>query len=210
MSDPKAATKKQQAVETAAVFAAVFAAARADILRRLKATGSFGNLLTDVWKDLLRTRVRERAEAVVQAVAPDVELARVEGKINAYADWFAQTWDEQVREALSQVDVLAADIDAEVKAALDAYMSRDTAFLRADSLSVEMGNFAAIEEAVMQGHTTKTWQIQGPTTRPTHVALDGSKIDITYVFGNGLQYPGAPGPPEERINCDCYLTFEGA
>ena len=210
MSDPHAEAKKRHAAETAAAFAAVFAAARADVLSRFTASGSVRDLLTTVWRDLLRTRTHERALAVVQAVAPDVELARVEGKLKAYADWFATTWDEQVREALAQVDVLAADIEAEIRAAWDTAASPDVAKLRADSLSVEMGNFAATEDAMMKGHTTKTWRIKGATTRPSHIALEGASAPIADFFANGLQYPGAPGPPEERVNCDCYLTFEGA
>jgi hypothetical protein len=73
-----------------------------------------------------------------------------------------------------------------------------------------MGNFAAIEEAMVSGSATKTWRTQGATTRPSHLALEGSSIPIAGFFANGLQYPGAPGPPEERVNCDCYLTFGGA
>jgi hypothetical protein len=207
VSDPNAAAKREQAVQTAMVLAAVFAAARTDVLRRLHVTGTLRDVLTNVWRDLLRTRVHERSLAVVQAVSPDVELARIEGKINAYADWFATTWDESIREALAQVDVLAQDINTEVVAALDTVASPEVAKLRADSLSVEMGNFAAIEEAMNGGKATKTWRIQGATTRPSHLALEGSSAPIDGFFPNGLQYPGAPGPPEERVNCDCYLTF---
>jgi hypothetical protein len=210
VSDPKAAAKRQQAAETAAALAAVFAAARADVLRRLDATGSIRDLLQTMWRDLLRTRVRERATSVIQAVAPDLPIARVEGRVAAYADWFATTWDESVRQALAEVDVLAEDLMAEVVAKFDEYGGGDVAKLRADNLSVEMGNFAAIEEAMVSGSATKTWRTQGATTRPSHLALEGASIPIAGFFANGLQYPGAPGPPEERVNCDCYLTFGGA
>lgn len=210
MSDPKEAAKRQQAAETAAVLAALFAAARADVLRRLSAAGTLRGILSAVWRDLLRTRVYERAVAVVRAVAPDLDLPRVEGKINAYADWFAKTWDGSVRQALDAVDVLAADLATEVGSALDTVAGDGMAKLWADSLSVEMGNFAAIEEAMIRGAATKTWRARGATTRPSHLALDGTEVPIAGYFANGLQYPGAPGPPEERVNCDCYLTFGGA
>lgn len=207
MSDPKAEAKRKQAVETAAALTAVWVAARADVLSRFDATGSIRDLLADVWRALLEKRVAERAAAVVQAVAPDVFPERVQGKVDAYAKWMADTWHEAVKERLAEVDVLSADLRAAVEKVMDDVV--DTSHLRADSLSVDMGNFAAIEEATIQGHATKTWRIKGETTRPTHMALAGQTIPIADMFGNGLQYPGAPGPPEERVNCDCYLTFGG-
>lgn len=208
MSDPKAQAKQQQAAKTAAALAAVWVAARADVLRRFDATGSIRDLLADAWRELLHKRIAERSLAVVEAVAPDVFPERVQGKVDAYAEWLAGTWDEAVKQRLSEVDVLAADLRAEVERVMSDVV--DTSHLRADSLSVDMGNFAAIEEATIQGHASKTWRIQGATTRPTHEALAGATIPIEGFFANGLQYPGAPGPPEERVNCDCYLTFEGA
>jgi hypothetical protein len=210
VSDPKAAEKRRQAAETALVFAALFAAARADVLRRFEATGSVANLLTSTWGALLGTRVRERALAVIEAVAPDIDPARVVGKVDAYADWFAKAWEESVREALASFDVLADDLADQIAERLDMVAGPDVAKLRADNLSVEMGNFAAIEQAVNHGHATKTWRTKGATTRPSHLALEGATVPIVDFFANGLQYPGAPGPPEERVNCDCYLTFGGA
>lgn len=208
MSDPKAQAKRKQAAETAAALSAVYVAARADVLRRFALNGSVRDLLAPHWRELLQRRVGERAMAVIQAVAPDVFPERVQGKVDAYAEWFARTWEDSVKEHLAAVDVMAADLRAEVEMVMDEEVN--ISHLRADSLSVDMGNFAAIEEATIAGHKMKTWRIQGETTRPTHMALEGQTIPIEGFFGNGLQYPGAPGPPEERVNCDCYLTFEGA
>lgn len=207
MSDPKATVKRRQAVETAAALAAVYAAARADVLKRFSATGTVRGLLASSWRDLLQRRVQERALAVIGAAVPGIDPTRVQGKVDAYAEWFAKEWDETVRASLASLDVLAADLEAEIRKTMDAVV--DTSHLRADNLSVEMGNFAAIEEAIISGRATKTWRTQGATTRPSHLALEGQTMPIAGLFGNGLQYPGAPGPPEERINCDCYLTFGG-
>ncbi len=43
----------------------------------------------------------------------------------------------------------------------------------------------------------------------SHLALNGLTIPIGEKFENGLAYPGAPGPPDETANCNCWLTFGG-
>lgn len=205
MTDPHAEAKQQQAAATAATLTAVYTAMRADVLRRLREVGSI--LLPATWRDRLQSRVRERSLATIKAIAPSLDESRIAGKVDAYAKWFAATSDEVTRQALSEVDLSSLDLPAAVAEVLDRVIAASK--IRADSLSVEMGNFAALEQATLEGQRTKTWRIQGASTRDTHRAISGETVGIGETFRNGLAYPGAPGPPEERINCDCYLTFGG-
>lgn len=59
----------------------------------------------------------------------------------------------------------------------------------------------------------KTWIAEeDERTRPTHRRADGQTVRATTAFRVGkarLQYPGDPsGPPEEVINCRCYIAWE--
>lgn len=45
-------------------------------------------------------------------------------------------------------------------------------------------------------------------TRESHVDVDGEVQEIEKPFSNGLDYPGAMGPPEEVYNCRCTMVSE--
>lgn len=45
-------------------------------------------------------------------------------------------------------------------------------------------------------------------TRASHVDIDGEVREINEEFSNGLDYPGAPGAPEEVYNCRCTMVSE--
>lgn len=52
----------------------------------------------------------------------------------------------------------------------------------------------------------KEWlATRDPRTRDSHIDIDREVRPIDQEFSNGLMYPGAPGPPEEVINCRCAL-----
>ena len=52
----------------------------------------------------------------------------------------------------------------------------------------------------------KEWlATRDPRTRDSHIDIDREVRPIDQKFSNGLMYPGAPGPPEEVINCRCAL-----
>lgn len=56
----------------------------------------------------------------------------------------------------------------------------------------------------------KVWHAMAGA-RPTHAAASGQKVALNESFSVGaakLPYPGAPGPPEETINCRCSLQYE--
>lgn len=45
-------------------------------------------------------------------------------------------------------------------------------------------------------------------TRDSHVDVDGEVQELDHPFSNGLDYPGAAGPPEEVYNCRCTMESE--
>ena len=45
-------------------------------------------------------------------------------------------------------------------------------------------------------------------TRDSHVDVDGEVQELDHPFSNGLDYPGAVGPPEEVYNCRCSMESE--
>lgn len=73
----------------------------------------------------------------------------------------------------------------------------------------DAASFGSHEAAKKARATHKTWHL-GPSGRhrASHVALAGSTVAMGDRFGNGLAYPRAPGPVEERINCSCWLTYQ--
>ena len=76
-----------------------------------------------------------------------------------------------------------------------------------------IANEAAFTTAGHDGATQKTWHcMMLPTSRDTHIYLDGVKAPIDGEFysfkGGSTKYPGQWGIAEEDINCMCWLTFE--
>lgn len=73
-------------------------------------------------------------------------------------------------------------------------------------------NRAMFDGAKKGGATKKTWNcMMLPTSRDTHIYLDGTTVDIDAEFysfrGGSTLYPGQWGIAEEDINCLCSLTF---
>lgn len=73
-------------------------------------------------------------------------------------------------------------------------------------------NAGAYEAAKRGGATEKVWHcMMLPTSRDTHVYLDGVSAPIDGVFysfkGGSTMYPGEWGIAEEDINCLCWLTY---
>lgn len=204
MSDPKAEVKAAQAVSTASTLAAVYAAARDDVLRKFKRTGNVRDLLSDAWVELLAIRLAERAAEIIHAVEPDLPPESVADKVDAYAEWHAKSWAESVRESLDHIDVMSPTLVADVGLVMDAVVA--SAQPDAVRVTSQIGNFATFESAKVQGHKTKTWHTSGHP-RSSHALIAGQTVPLFEPFGNGLQYPGAPGPPQEVAHCRCWITF---
>ena len=74
-------------------------------------------------------------------------------------------------------------------------------------------NEAMYETALKAGATTKKWHcLMMPTSRDTHVYLDGVEVPLDAEFysfnGDSTYFPGQWGVAEEDINCCCYLTYK--
>lgn len=75
-----------------------------------------------------------------------------------------------------------------------------------------MYNQGAYDTAKEAGATSKEWVCQMiPTSRDTHVYLNGTKVgidDAFYTFnGNQAQFPGQFGVAEEDVNCLCEVRY---
>ena len=70
------------------------------------------------------------------------------------------------------------------------------------------GQNNAVEQLAEKGLTIiRTWRTSGSNTRESH-QIDGEEAGVDERFSNGLLYPMEDGaPPEEVINCDCYLEI---
>lgn len=74
-------------------------------------------------------------------------------------------------------------------------------------------NAAKFTGAKKAGAKFKTWNCSMlPTSRDTHIYLDGTTIPIDAEFysykGGKTLYPSQWGIPEEDCNCLCWLTFD--
>lgn len=83
----------------------------------------------------------------------------------------------------------------------------------AETEAHRIGNTAAYDTAVRAGATTKTWVcMMLPTSRDTHIYLDGMTVPIDGYFysykGGKTQFPGEWGIADEDCNCLCELEFK--
>ncbi|MGH6654814.1 MAG: hypothetical protein ACRDVE_06370, partial [Actinocrinis sp.] len=70
-----------------------------------------------------------------------------------------------------------------------------------------VSGYAEHSAAVQAGMTHKTWRT-GDNPRAAHAAVDGQRVPIDGVFGNGLMYPGDPSEgPDESARCNCSLSY---
>lgn len=89
-------------------------------------------------------------------------------------------------------------------------LSNDRAVRDAKTEANTIYNIKEFNDAVSKGKTMKTWHtMEDERVRETHVICDRVTIPIADAFPNGLLYPHEPSaPPEEVINCRCWLTYK--
>lgn len=85
-------------------------------------------------------------------------------------------------------------------------------FAVAESESERMIGAGGFDTATEAGARYKTWRcMKLPTSRDTHIFLDGEKRKINERFvtfaGNMALYPGDFDVPEENVNCLCSLKY---
>jgi HK97 family phage portal protein len=80
---------------------------------------------------------------------------------------------------------------------------------RAWTAATESRSFGSHDAAGASGLTHKVWRTGGTTPRTSHKALNGDRVALDDVFGNGCRWPGdAHGRESETANCNCKLTYE--
>jgi hypothetical protein len=217
LAAPHADARAQHAAETAAAIAAVYAAMKVDVLDRLHA-GFLSGLLSRRWRTVLAEAVNRvlfgTASDIGALTAADLygehapfDPAYLANYVEAVSDSFATGRVDDLRQEFDQIVAdLVAKSEAEAVAEVQATMDRLDAETDAKALTNAAANFGAHDAARAVGATEKTWRT-GSNPRPTHRALNGSTVNLDQVFANGLHYPGAPGPPEETANCNCWLDF---
>lgn len=214
--DPYASEKRQRVAETLAVLAAVYAAARVDVLRSVS-LGQVRNPLPARWRDRVREVVREQAEITTSLVGRRAVSAFTDGRaefdidraaafLDKFADEFAKAWDAGTTEALNTIDLRLPDLDAAAAEVMDAVINQ--APTDAEDITQRAANLGLVDAGKAAGATTKTW-LTGTNPRPTHAALNGVTVPIDERFPNGLRFPGAPGPPSEVAGCNCSLRIGG-
>jgi hypothetical protein len=90
---------------------------------------------------------------------------------------------------------------------------RGDTIARTESIaSLHAGQREAFSQAIGRGafgpqHVVRIWRATGDVrTRDAHVAINGEVVGWDQRFSNGLLFPAEPGgPPEEVINCRCWL-----
>ncbi|MFF2612683.1 phage portal protein [Kitasatospora sp. NPDC058046] len=93
-----------------------------------------------------------------------------------------------------------------LKTAMTGWVGR--AAVRAVTSATEARSFGGHDAAGASGLTYKVWNT-GSKARSTHARLDGDKVLLDDVFGNGLRWPGdGRGEDAETANCNCRLTYE--
>lgn len=100
---------------------------------------------------------------------------------------------------------LNADLAEQVEQTVDSAGNAARADVETQVANV---SWAAITDtAIEAGMTTKTWHA-GINPRTSHLAQNGATVGIEQRFPNGQRFPGSPAPPAERINCNCWLSYD--
>lgn len=179
-------------------------------------------------KDMQATGVLEKLEQKRGTTGGRI-LQRVFGSIRIKNDELGRVLDGSMsivetaaRNQLAKVEKTIAQMDADgytlrqIQAEVRRLTGKRGAWRKALAINVATATSEGARAAVYgqaKHYMTKTWVAEeDERTRPTHRRADGQTVRATTAFRVGkarLQYPGDPsGPPEEVINCRCYLSWE--
>lgn len=150
--------------------------------------------IIDELLDLFLLYYAEGVEGVNEQFSTDIEPSAQEIQETVYRRIDGATWRDRVL-AWYASDGTMADI-----------------VRIAETEAHRIGNTAAHETAVKAGATTKTWRcMMLPTSRDTHIYLDGTTVPIDGYFysykGGKTQFPGEWGIAEEDCNCLCICDY---
>ena len=161
---------------------------------RIKSTDDVEDII-DEMLDLYLLAMANGIRSVNEQFGTNIQLNSLEIEQIIYKKIDGATWEDRIR---TWYEVGGTEADIERIAETEAH--RD-------------GNAAAYETAIKAGATQKTWEcMMLPTSRDTHVYLDGTTVGINdefYTFmGNHAMYPGQFGVAEEDVNCLCQISFK--
>ena len=216
-ADPYAEQRDRQVKTLIPALAAVYAAAKADVLRQV-GTGVVRGALRPIWSERLRVVVAEQSKRIaglfgasivhdLDGQLADFQSSMMSAYLDVFADAFSTAWEAETQRALDSIDLAAADLVAEANAVMVDVEA--AAQVDAETITQRSSNFGLNEGGKTVGSTVKVW-ITGDNPRETHASLNGEAVPIGARFTNGLRYPGAPGPPAEVVNCNCSMIVRRA
>ena len=151
----------------------------------------------DFGKELLRERVaeelvRQRVRILLQERA--ILIRRINGTIKGQIA-------AELAEAIGQGETVRQMADR-IRDVYNMAHGRAILIARTEMTgALNGGNFLYCELA---GVEKKKWlTARDEFVRESHQRLEGEVVAMQESFGNGLMFPGAPGPPEEICNCRC-------
>ena len=165
-------------------------------------------------------------EALKQARTEDFG-ARLDKYLDEVEELFEMDYMLGVQDASMQIGIGISPDYEQIKAAInkeidgkdyrqriEEYFKDGTPYDIARVISTDahrIYNTAIFDSGVAAGATTKTWNcMMLPTSRDTHIYLEGTTVPIDAEFynykGESTYYPGQWGIPEEDCNCLCWLT----
>lgn len=131
-------------------------------------------------------------EAWLAAAADSRAQAHEEAATQVLADVAAEPgddWKDTLRQGMAGWVVMAAN--------------------RASTAATEARSFGSHDAAGASGLTVKVWHTGGRNPRPSHKALNGERVGLDDVFGNGLRWPGdGQGEAKETARCNCSLDYD--
>jgi HK97 family phage portal protein len=168
----------------------------------------------------LQTLMADRGFRLAQVGAWEVLADHNEGADGWSADvmlaWLLAAAESHAAEheaaAVSGLQAAVADPSRDwrvsVQAAADLWAGA-VSVRRAWTAATEGRSFGGHDAAGASGLTHKVWRTGGTRPRDSHQALDGDRVLLDDVFGNGLRWPGdASGRDSETANCNCRLDYE--
>jgi hypothetical protein len=168
----------------------------------------------------LQALIGDRAFRLAQIGAWDVLAVHNDGADGWSADvmlpWLLAAAESHAEEheaaAVSALHTAVADPSKDWREQLQGAASLwagAVAVRRAWTAATESRSFGGHDAAGASGLTHKVWRTGGTRPRVSHKALDGDRVELDDVFGNGCRWPGDGNAREaETANCNCRLDYE--
>lgn len=135
------------------------------------------------------------------------DAAVMEGWLAAAAKSRAEAHDQDAADTMAAAVREEGDWRDNLKSGMAAWVVASA--VRARTAATEARGFGSHDAAGASGLVYKVWRTGGTSPRPSHVVLNGDKVPLGDVFGNGCRWPGdGSGDAKETANCNCRLDYE--